>query len=222
MSDLLRGRAGAAAVALLVVAVAAAAGLLAGARIASEGAGTRAPADSSVDAGFARDMQVHHAQAVQMSMLVRENTDDQEVRALALDVLLTQQQQIGQMYGWLASWGLSQVSDRPPMAWMHDGADDQMSGMAGMGTSSPGMPAMASQEQLEQLERAQGPDAAVVYLQLLVPHHQGAVEMARAAATSAHEPQVRRLAQSITDSQLSEIAVLEQMLARRGASALPA
>lgn len=64
------------------------------------------PGDTSPEAGFARDMLVHHAQAVEMAELVRFRTQDPVVRALATDIALTQQAQIGQVRGWLDVWGL--------------------------------------------------------------------------------------------------------------------
>ncbi|HMN29918.1 MAG TPA: DUF305 domain-containing protein, partial [Caldilineaceae bacterium] len=65
-----------------------------------------APAEGSAEVGFARDMAMHHAQAVNLAMLLRDRSDDEEMRQLALDILLTQQAQIGMMQGWLAVWGL--------------------------------------------------------------------------------------------------------------------
>ena len=56
--------------------------------------------------GFARDMMVHHAQAVEMAEIVRDKTENENVRILATDIALTQQAQIGQMQGWLAVWEL--------------------------------------------------------------------------------------------------------------------
>jgi len=76
--------------------------------------GNAAPAEASAAAGFARDMQTHHAQAVQMSMLVRDRTTDPDVRTLAYDIALTQQQQIGQMYAWLVRWGIPRPAPAPP------------------------------------------------------------------------------------------------------------
>jgi uncharacterized protein (DUF305 family) len=63
------------------------------------------PSDFGADAGFSRDMQAHHAQAVEMALLVRERSDDEELRTVAYDILTSQQQQAGQMYGWLVQWG---------------------------------------------------------------------------------------------------------------------
>jgi hypothetical protein len=62
----------------------------------------RPPGDGSAEAGFARAMMVHHAQAVGMAEIVRDKTENEDVRILATDIALTQQAQIGQMQGWLA------------------------------------------------------------------------------------------------------------------------
>lgn len=205
---------------IVVVAVAAASGLLAGYRLAA-GPST-IPGDESIDAGFARDMQAHHVQAVEMSMLVLDRTQDAAVRTLATDVLLTQQQQVGQLYGWLEQWDLPQTSSRPVMAWMPDGTGG-MSGMHGSTAPTDGatsntaaMPGMASAEELQQLADASGPDADRLYLQLMIPHHQGALAMAEVAATRASDVNVRHLARTIVDSQTAELSVLRAMLAERG------
>ena len=76
------------------------------------------PGDSSVDAGFARDMITHHEQAVQMATTVEYSSADPEVRALAFDIETSQTFQQGQMNGWLDSWGLSRQTDQPMMGWM--------------------------------------------------------------------------------------------------------
>lgn len=177
------------------------------------------PTEDSVDAGFARDMQSHHAQAVQMSMLVLETSQDPAVRTLASDVLLTQQQQVGQMYAWLRQWDLPQSSSRPAMEWMPEAS---MAGMDGMGqpTATPtpggGMPGMASAADVARLGEAEGPEADRLYLQLMIPHHQGGIQMATAASRTASTDQVRRLAQTIVNSQSAELTVLTQMLDERG------
>jgi uncharacterized protein (DUF305 family) len=62
---------------------------------------TRAPGNDSAEAGFARDMMVHHDQAVQMAEIVRDKTESDELRLLASDISLTQQAQISIMQGWL-------------------------------------------------------------------------------------------------------------------------
>jgi uncharacterized protein (DUF305 family) len=67
---------------------------------------TGTPTAGSADAGFARDMAVHHQQAVEMSFIVRDRTGNEEVRRLAYDIAQTQANQRGMLLGWLDLWGL--------------------------------------------------------------------------------------------------------------------
>ncbi|UCM86979.1 DUF305 domain-containing protein [Streptomyces marincola] len=172
---------------------------------------SEAPGDDSADAGFARDMAVHHQQAVEMSLIVRDRTDDEEVRLLAYDILNTQANQRGMMLGWLEMWDLPK-STNEPMRWMaghgHGTAAD-----AGGGA----MPGMASDEDLAALRSAEGRDAEIRYLELMTVHHQGGVEMAEAAVAQADTEEITRLAAGMVDAQESEIALMADLLDERGA-----
>jgi len=81
-------------------------------------AGLYAPGENSPEAGFARDMSLHHAQAVEMGMLAYQKATNAEVRHEGYDIALTQQSQIGTMKTWLDEWHVSRASDQLPMAWM--------------------------------------------------------------------------------------------------------
>jgi predicted cobalt transporter CbtA len=59
----------------------------------------RLPIEDSPEVTFARDMAVHHAQAMEMALVLRDRSTDAELRQFALDIMLTQQAQIGQMQG---------------------------------------------------------------------------------------------------------------------------
>lgn len=197
----------------LLVATALAVGILAGSAL-SQPSRFAVPSDTSVDAGFARDMQAHHGQAVQLSRMVRDRTDDEEVRILALDILLTQQNQAGQMAGWLELWDLDQSAGREPMAWAPDHGHGHSDDAEAAGFAA--MPGWVSAEDMARLEAADGVEAERLFLELMIPHHLGGVEMAEIAVEEAQAPPVRRLAESIVSSQTAEIAVLESMLAERG------
>jgi len=202
-----------AAVVALLVAVALALGVLVGVNLARPST-FAVPADTSVDAGFARDMQAHHGQAVELARMVRDRTDDEAVRTVALDILLTQQNQAGQMAGWLDTWRLPRSTTRAPMAWAgghsHTASgDDAPTGFAAM-------PGWVGTDDMARLRDAEGTDAERVFLELMIPHHEGGVEMAEMAVDDAQTPQVRRLAESIIESQTAEITVLQDMLEERG------
>ena len=126
------------------------------------------------------------------------------------------------MYGWLEQWDLPQASLAAPMQWMSETG----SGMGSMGdgadaTAAPGpdavIPGMASDEDLGMLTQAGGLDAEVLYLRLMVAHHEGGVAMAQAALDLVQYQDVRRLAQAIVGSQTAELAVLNDMLDAREA-----
>ncbi|GAA4405315.1 DUF305 domain-containing protein [Fodinibacter luteus] len=165
-----------------------------------------APSDFGADAGFARDMQTHHAQAVEMALLVRDRSRDEELRTVAYDILTSQQQQAGQMYGWLVQWGLDQTGSREPMAWI--GAEHADAHARPDGT----MPGMATRAQLDELRAADGVEAERIFLRLMIEHHEGGVAMAQAAVAQARTTEVRTLATAIASAQSAEIALLQRML----------
>lgn len=78
------------------------------------------PDSSSVDAGFARDMIVHHDQGVLMAHYAEQDTTDPEISVMAYDLGYTQTDQIGQMQGWLSLWDLPESTAAPRMSWMQD------------------------------------------------------------------------------------------------------
>ena len=166
----------------------------------------RPPADNSAEAGFARDMSVHHAQAVEMAEIVRDRTEDPEIRTLATDVALTQQAQIGQMQGWLSVWGLLPTGTEPAMTWM------------GMPTQGR-MPGMASPEEVQRLGELPPQEADKLFLRLLIPHHRAALGMTEAVIGETDRPEVETLAGAIAASQEAEISTMEEMLRKRGGEA---
>jgi uncharacterized protein (DUF305 family) len=168
----------------------------------------RMPGDTSAEVGFARDMSVHHAQAVQMAELLRDRTQDEEMRSMATAIALGQQGQIGQMEGWLTVWGVPKTGSEPAMSWM------------GEPVNGP-MPGMASSEQINELSQASGEEADKLFLQLMIPHHQAALPMSEAILERTDRPEVKTLAQAIYNSQEVEIKTMQDKLESVGAS-LPA
>jgi uncharacterized protein (DUF305 family) len=166
------------------------------------------PGASSIEAGFTRDMMVHHAQAVDMASYLYLHTDDPALRQLAIDIVLTQQAQVGQFQGWLAVWKLPLTSTTPAMSWM------------GMPTNGR-MPGMATPEQLAQLKTLEGTGADILFLQLMIPHHRSAVEMAEYVLQTTQQSEVRSLAEKIVATQQAEIEYMQTLLVGKGAERVP-
>jgi uncharacterized protein (DUF305 family) len=174
--------------------------------------GMKAPTADSADAGFARDMAVHHQQAVEMSYIVRDRTKDVEVRRLAYDIAQTQANQRGMLLGWLDLWELPKVTSDAPMTWM---------GMGDMASGKDGalMPGMATNTEMKKLDTLSGKQAEIFYLQLMTDHHKGGIHMAEGCVAKCEVGVEKKLAQGMVDAQQSEIKLMADMLKERGPKA---
>ncbi|MBO3736571.1 DUF305 domain-containing protein [Actinoplanes sp. NEAU-H7] len=174
------------------------------------------PGDDSAEAGFARDMATHHAQAVEMSMLAVQRSGREDLRTLALDMGLTQQAQIGMMRAWLDTWNLSPTSTAAPMAWMNDDTGmnhEDMTAEPAPDGDRAAMPGMATPQELDALRQQQGAAFDSSFVDLMVRHHNGGIQMVDAVLARGPDPLVRDLATSMKRGQQSEITALEQIKA---------
>ena len=198
-------------VALALVAV----GAFAIGRLSTSFVGT--PSNTSAAAGFARDMQVHHDQGVELAMIIRDESDDDDIRLLAYDIATTQSNQSGQMQAWLNSWQLPQAPPEPAMTWMTRPTLTGAGHNHGTeGAHSPGdpMPGLATADQITELKSLTGAPAEKLFLQLMIAHHQGAIEMAEAVLDRTDVRVVTQLATTIVTSQTAEIEYMQSLLAR--------
>lgn len=177
---------------------------------------TTSPTDASPEAGFARDMSVHHAQAVEMSFVARDGSEDEALRQLAYDIIVTQTAQRGIFTGWLQQWGLNQSTERPVMAWMAGHG-----GHAVTPGTSGAMPGMATGDELKRLSEATGKDQEILFLQLMIRHHEGGVQMGQGLLKLSDRDEVATMARHIVNGQAGEIELMTDMLRQRGAQRLP-
>ena len=180
------------------------------------------PTTDSAEAGFARDMQSQHNQGVELAFIIRDLTDDPDVRLLAYDIATTQAGQSGRMSGWLDAWGLPAGSSEPEMTWMtrptlegeghnHGSGDDAHA-------AGEPMPGLATPEQIAELKTLTGVAAERMFLELMIAHHHGAIEMAEAVLDRSTNTTVRTFATGVVKAQESEIDLMESMLEERPAA----
>ncbi|PRY16578.1 DUF305 domain-containing protein [Kineococcus rhizosphaerae] len=179
-----------------------------------------AGATSSVDAEhddqdvmFAQMMIVHHQGAVEMAQMATTQASSQQVEDLAAEIEAAQRPEIEEMTSWLNAWG-APATAAPSMTPMTGGTAGGVEGMDRSSTS--GMPGMTSEEQMTQLQNATGTDFDRVFLQLMIEHHTGAVQMAQTEQQRGSNPQAQELADSIVTSQSGEIEQMKQMLTALG------
>ena len=179
------------------------------------------PSTTSAEAGFARDMQTHHQQAVEMAMIIRSTTTDPDLLTLSYDIATSQAQQAGQMFGWLSVWGVPPASPEPAMTWMtrpaldgatHGHGDSDSDSDAAAHIPGEPMPGLATSEQLAELRAADGEAADDLFLTLMIAHHEGGVGMAEALLDRSDNAVATRLARGIVTSQQGEINYMRQLL----------
>lgn len=195
----------------IVVALAVAVGLLLGLALGWLIPRLTTPGDDSAEAGFARDMSTHHAQAVEMGLLAYRNGENPDVRQLGYDIATAQQGEIGAMQTWLRNWRLNPTGTQPRMAWMPDGQQALENGL---------MPGMATPEQMNQLRNAKGKDFDILFCQLMLRHHLGGIHMVDGVLDQTSDGEVRRRAEIMKAGQSREITVLQNLLTDLGAKPL--
>jgi len=156
---------------------------------------------NEADVVFASMMIPHHAQAISMADMALDQATNPKVKALAPKIKAAQRPEIERMSGWLTGWGA-------PVPATGGGSD--MSGMEGMDDQTGGM---MSAKEISSLEKATGPAFDRMWLQMMVKHHQGALDMAKTALGQGANPEAKKLAKSIIDSQSAEIAEMNSILA---------
>ncbi|MEH6818910.1 MAG: DUF305 domain-containing protein [Dietzia psychralcaliphila] len=179
---------------------------------------------SAADVRFARMMIPHHEQAIEMSDIILAKDDiPDDVTELAEEIKAAQGPEIEQLNGWLEEWGEPAGSigghggpADPGMG--HDGhgdpgTGDHMGDHMGDAGEMRMMDGMLSQEEMQELSDAEGTDAARLFLEQMIVHHEGAIDMAEDQVEDGTHPQAVELAQTIIDTQQREIDQMREMLA---------
>lgn len=164
----------------------------------SPSASTSSSASTEADEMFVTMMIPHHEQAIEMSdILLAKDGADPRVVELAEQIKAAQGPEIDKMLGWLEDWGVEYNPDS--MGGMDHG-------------SMGGDDSMMSEEDMTMLEDADATEASRLFLEQMIVHHEGAVDMARTALDDAQNPDVLELAQQVIDDQTAEIATMKDLL----------
>ena len=147
---------------------------------------------NDADVAFATEMIPHHQQAVEMAEIAADRAENPEVRRLAENIESAQEPEIQTMTQWLEDWG-----QETPSGSMDDGD---------MGHGSEEMPGMMDEAQMEELGNADGAAFDQMFVQMMIEHHEGAIEMARDEQANGKNADAVALAKQIETDQEAEIA----------------
>ncbi len=161
---------------------------------------------NQADVDFAQDMIPHHQQALIMSDMALQAASTDELRALAQRIKDAQSPEIEQMTGWLDDWG-QVVPDLEALGHMMMGhGDDDAS------NDMPGMMTVKQMRQLNQLMVDSDLAFDQMWVEMMILHHEGAIEMAQTQQADGQNEDAVALAEAIEEAQTAEIAEMEQLL----------
>jgi len=174
----------------------------------------RAPAPA--DVSFMQGMIMHHAQAVEMTDLLRTRSRDAAMQALGKRMSISQSDEMEYMKQWLEDRG-APVSMKMDMSKM-DHSDPKVAAAMQHMDAMPLMPGMLSPQQMEALAKATGPSFDHLFLTGMIQHHTGALVMVEELFDTPGAGQDNVLydfATDIDNTQSAEIKIMQEMLKDR-------
>ncbi len=145
-------------------------------------------ASQPYDLQFIDTMTHHHQGAIDMAETALKKTQNAELKTFAQKIIDDQKKEIAQMKDWREKW----YAGKPPAMNMEmPGMNDSMKMMMG--------------DEMKKFEAATGKEFDLMFLDMMTPHHQGAITMAKEALTKAEHPEIKTLAQTIISAQEKEI-----------------
>lgn len=170
---------------------------------------------NQADISFAQGMIPHHQQAVEMSNLA-ETRAGAEVKALAAKIKQAQAPEIQQMTEWLRQWGAPLPSSPAGGHDSHGDAPGQpSSGPDSHGGGHEGMTGMMTEQEMTELTASTGAKFDRMFLEMMIRHHEGAVQMATTEQQQGQNPVAKKLAGEIIAAQNTEIQEMRALLAKQ-------
>lgn len=161
------------------------------------------PEFNEADVAFMQMMVPHHAQAIVMAELAEKHARSDRVRELAARIRAAQGPEILMMASWLDERDMAvPTAAEDPSEWDH--SEHGHNGMVGMLTEA----------QMDELERTRGAAFDQLFLQAMIQHHEGAIDMADDVAVDGIDIMVSEVAADVALTQTAEVGRMQEMLAR--------
>lgn len=155
------------------------------------------PADNEYDLRYIDSMVLHHQGAINMAQEVLKKSQRPEMKKLAQDIITAQKKEIAQMKEWRNLWYKN--ASKTPLGWH-----------AGMNHSMP-MDQKHQQSMMMNMDLGKADDKFDMrFIEAMIPHHEGALVMARDALNKSKRPEIQQLSRDILASQEKEIEQMKQ------------
>jgi uncharacterized protein (DUF305 family) len=155
------------------------------------------PADADLDLRFIDAMTPHHQGAVEMAKEAQQKSKRPEIQKLATDIIQAQDKELAQMKQWRT-------------AWYPKAGDTPMAYSAQMGHMMAMSPEQKKGMMMGQNLGAADADFDLRFIDAMIPHHEGAVTMAKEVLSKTKRPEIKQMANAIMTSQQAEIKQMQQ------------
>lgn len=145
-------------------------------------------ASAPYDLQFIDTMIAHHQSAIDMANLAATNTNNAELKKFAVQISADQTREINQMKDWREKWYAGKPS--------------------ALNMEMPGM-ADSMKMDMSKLNTAKDKNFDLAFIEMMIPHHEGAVTMSREAQQKAEHSEIKTLANEIIKAQESEIKLMQ-------------
>jgi uncharacterized protein (DUF305 family) len=175
--------------------------------VACGGSDESTSAGNEADAAFVADMVPHHEGAVVMARMAKQRAERAELQALADDIIVAQEKEIAEMEAIRADLPEAEGDPEHSMGEEH-------SGHMGMDAEGMGM-------DMDPAELANAESFDIAFIDMMIPHHEGAVVMAEKLLEEGENPQLQTMAKAIIASQTAEIEQMRKWRAQWAAGSQP-
>ncbi|WP_030250804.1 DUF305 domain-containing protein [Streptomyces violens] len=163
---------------------------------------------NDADVMFAQMMIPHHQQAMEMSELVDGRAEDAEIKELAAEIAKAQGPEIEKMRSWLKAWGKPESPSSMP------GMDHGSGGMEHGSGGTHEMSGMMTAKDMKELKAAKGTDFDKKFAEMMIGHHDGAIDMAKDEQQNGKNATAKKLAADVVKGQSTEVEQLKKILDR--------
>lgn len=169
------------------------------------------PPTSSKDVEFMQGMIMHHAQAVEMTDMIAERTQNRDIQFLGERISKSQSDEMAFMVRWLEARG--QATEMK----MSGGAQHTSHAHGATQAATHQMPGMLSPKQMQELKSAKGADFDLLFLKGMIQHHEGALVMVKELHESpgtAQDAELFNFASDVDSGQRAEIKTMQNLLGK--------
>jgi uncharacterized protein (DUF305 family) len=146
-------------------------------------------ASAPYDLQFLDTMMAHHQGAIEMAKMIDGKTKNAELKKFGAQIIADQEKEIAQMKAWREKWYAGKPS--------------------ALNMEMPGMTDSMKMD-MAQLTAVKDREFDLAFVEMMIPHHEGAIEMSKDALKKSQHPEIKTLSNQVIKAQQGEIEMMQR------------